>query len=121
VAWCRKAPGRPARLLARADEATSAVVEPKGREGERPREGKPKRARVAAGAEKSASGDPNRQRDEAPEARPLSAAMPHAPKARHAPLIREGPAFGRADEPIPADGQSRGGANPVGFVSAERG
>jgi hypothetical protein len=30
----------------RADKATSTVVEPKGREGERPREAKPKRARV---------------------------------------------------------------------------
>jgi hypothetical protein len=48
----------------------------------------------------------------------LSAAMPHAPKARLAPLIREGPALtGRAEEPIPADGQSRGGANAVGFMS----
>jgi len=33
-------------LLVRADEATPAVVEPKGMEGERPREAKPKRARV---------------------------------------------------------------------------
>lgn len=48
----------------------------------------------------------------------LSAAMPHAPKARLAPLIREGPAFsGWAEESIPADDQSRGGANAVGFMS----
>jgi hypothetical protein len=36
---------------------------PEGREGERPREAKPKRARVAVVAEKSEDGDPNRQRD----------------------------------------------------------
>jgi len=66
--------------------------------------------------EKFTSGGPNRQRDETPEARPLSAEMPHAPKARQAPLIREGPDLTvRADEPIPADGQSRGGANAVGL------
>jgi len=40
-------------------------------------------------AEKSGSGDPNRQRDQAPEARSLSAAMPHAP-LRVAPMIHEG-------------------------------
>jgi hypothetical protein len=73
-------------------------------------------------AEKSASGNPNRQRDETPEARPLSAEMPHAPKARQAPLIREGPDSSvRAEESIPADDQSRGGANAVGFMSAGRG
>jgi hypothetical protein len=33
-------------LLACADKAARAVVEPEGREGERPREAKPKRARV---------------------------------------------------------------------------
>jgi len=33
-------------LLACADEAAPAVVKPKGREGECPREAKPKRARV---------------------------------------------------------------------------
>jgi hypothetical protein len=33
-------------LLTRAVKATSAVVKPKGREGERPREAKPRRARV---------------------------------------------------------------------------
>jgi hypothetical protein len=111
VAWCRKAPGRPARLQACADEAAPAGVEPKGREGERPREAKPKRAREPARGEIRDRASPNRQRDEAPEARPLSAAMPHAPKARQTPLIREGPIFNdRAEEPIPADGQSRGGA-----------
>ena len=68
-----------------------------------------------AAVERSANGGPNRQRDETPEARPLSAEMPHAPKARQAPLIREGPDLSvRAEEPIPADGQSWGGANAVG-------
>jgi hypothetical protein len=76
----------------------------------------------AVGAEKSADGYPNRRRDKTPEAKPLSAAMPQAPKARQTPLIREGPVFiGRADESIPADDQSRGGVNTVGFMSAERG
>jgi hypothetical protein len=46
-----------------ADKAAPAVVKPEGREGERPKEGKPRRARVAVAAEKSACGDPNRQRD----------------------------------------------------------
>lgn len=46
ASWYRKVLSRPARLLMRADKATSTVVEPKGREGERPREAKPKRARV---------------------------------------------------------------------------
>jgi len=73
-------------------------------------------------AEKSANGDPNRQRDETPEAKPLSAAMPQAPKARQTPLIREGQVLtGLADESIPADDQSRGGVNTVGLMSAERG
>ena len=77
---------------------------------------------MAVAAEKSADGDPNRQRDEAPEAKPLSAAMPQAPKARQTPLIREGPALiGRADEFIPAENQSRGGVNTVGYMSAGRG
>jgi hypothetical protein len=39
--------------------------------------------------EKSNDDDPNRQRDQTPEARPLSAAMPHAPR-RVTPVIREG-------------------------------
>jgi len=44
--------------------------------------------------------------------------MPHAPKARQVPLIREGLALtGQAEEPIPADGQFRGGTNAVGYVS----
>ena len=97
VAWCRKAPGRPARLRACADEAAQAV-EAKGMEGERPREAKPRRARVPLEPRNRKAGNPNRQRDEAPEAKPLSAAMPQAPKARQTPLIREGPAFGRFEE-----------------------
>jgi hypothetical protein len=44
--------------------------------------------------------------------------MPQAPKARQTLLIREGPALsGRAEESIPADDQSRGGVNTVGFMS----
>jgi len=82
VAWCRKAPGRPARLLACADEVTQVVVKPEGREGERPREAKPKRARVAVAAEKSADGDLNRQRDETPEAK--AAERSHASSAESA-------------------------------------
>jgi len=53
ASWYRKVLSRPARLLMRADKATSTVVEPKGREGERPREAKPKRAGYRL-AEKSA-------------------------------------------------------------------
>jgi len=46
VAWCREAPRRSTRLNVHAVKATHSTVRPKGREGERPREAKPKRARV---------------------------------------------------------------------------
>jgi len=87
-----------------------------------PQGGQAQESQGAAESEKSESGNPNRQRDEAPEAKPLSAAMPHAPKARQTPLIREGPALsGRADESIPADDQSRGGVNSRLKCLTERG
>jgi len=67
---------------------------------------------VPFGAEKSAVGDPNRQRDETPEARPQRAAMPLAPKARQNATDPRGtgPRV-RAEESIPADDQSRGGVS----------
>jgi len=83
-----------------------------------PQGGQAQESQGAVESEKSENGNPNRQRDQAPEAKPLKAAMPLAPKARKTPLIREGPALtGRAEEPIPADGQFRGGVNAVGFMS----
>jgi hypothetical protein len=118
VAWCRKAPGRSVGLSARADKATRPALKAQGQGRGTPQEGTAQESQGAVAAEKSESGDPNRQRDETPEAKPLSAALPHAPKARQASLIREGPDFRvRAEESIPADDQSRGDANAVGFMS----
>jgi hypothetical protein len=121
VVRCREVLARSARLSACAVEATQQSQSPRAGKGNAPGR-RAQESQGAVGAEKSADGDPNRQRDETPEAKPLSAAMPQAPKARHTPLIREGPVLcGRTEESIPADDQSRGGVDTVGFMSAGRG
>jgi len=98
VAWCREAPGRPARLFACAVKAAQQSSSPRAEEGNAPGR-KAQESQGAATRGNPRAGSPNRQRDETPEAKPLRAAMPHAPKARHAPVIREGPALrGRAEE-----------------------
>jgi len=57
-----KGSGAARRSLACADEVAQEAVKPKGREGERPREAKLKRARVT-GSREIGQRYPNRQRD----------------------------------------------------------
>ena len=116
VAWYRKVPGRSAGLSrVRRQGSASQPAKPEGREGERPREAKPRRARVPSGAEKSAGGTPTDRGTKPLKRGRKGSNATCAKSAANATDPRgTGPRV-RAEESIPADGQSRGGVEQKAF------
>jgi len=82
VAWGRKVPGRSAGSFACADKAAHLTRQARGQGRGTPQGGEAQESQGAVRSGEIRRRHPNRQRDKTPEARPLRAAMPHAPKAR---------------------------------------
>jgi hypothetical protein len=89
VAWCRKVPGRTMVLFAFAARQCEWFFGPRAGKESAPGRRSPGEP-GCRDAEKSATVHPNRQRDKTPEAKPLSAAMPHAPRARQSAIDPRG-------------------------------